>query len=622
MSQPREQEHGSIPFMVEIILKLISGFVVTILMTATCQFGHAVYYGERSGAIEPLRNAGITVRNFYQKAQEGTITWGQDQEDTIPHTNTPEEQGKPPEERHRELKILMLQLTNQHRAAAGVPPVQPGDNPAAQLHAEMALAGCYSAHWDRWGMKPNHRYTLTAGTGEDAENGSGSDYCIQPGENYRPNSPMETEVAETVQDWMDSPGHRRNLLDPAHTIMNAGIAHDRFNTNMVQHFSSDYVSYLVRPNIDSQGVLRLEGQVSQATLEIGDSVNIQIGWDPPLKPLTRGQLANTYALCNPRPVGYVVEPLPPNWFHREPRIQVQTQENHCVDPYQTSPSKTAPSSPEEAHQAWTQAKQASAQAPVITVRTRRITAERMKISSNTFSIRADLAPLLVENGPGIYTITLWGRPLHMSEPTPLSTQSIFWQTEPPADSPYQGNWNPEPAETKQARARPTAPAPPVLQVSTPLPPINLLQPPTTVPPSSPFRIKTLDPSAHAFPTTTTIPPLNMPRASTPAPAPKESQPATQPPARPTVHTGRVDEYSYNITFPGNWRPTLEKHGHAIFTSPDGSRGAEIRIRRLENRPGSPRPLEEKKRGTPGKDESRRGTRRPRPLRDQAAPAVL
>ena len=82
MSQPREQEQGSIPFVVAIILKLISGLVVTILMTATCQFGHAIYYGERSEAIEPFRNAGITVRNFYQQAQEGTITWGPDQEES------------------------------------------------------------------------------------------------------------------------------------------------------------------------------------------------------------------------------------------------------------------------------------------------------------------------------------------------------------------------------------------------------------------------------------------------------------------------------------------------------------------------------------------------------------
>ena len=86
--------------------------------------------------------------------------------------------------RHLEMKKHMLALTNQERQKAGVPPVTLGDNPAAQLHAEAALEGCYSGHWDRWGLKPNHRYTLTGGTGADGENVLGKDYCIKPYENY------------------------------------------------------------------------------------------------------------------------------------------------------------------------------------------------------------------------------------------------------------------------------------------------------------------------------------------------------------------------------------------------------------------------------------------------------
>ena len=113
--------------------------------------------------------------------------------------------------------------------------------------------------WDQWGLK--HRYTLTGGTGADAENGSGLDYCIKPSPNYTPIEGMEREVIEAVQGWMASPGHRRNLLDPAHTMLNVGIAHDRND----QHFSSDYVNY-PKPGIDPGGVLLLEGEVSGATL--------------------------------------------------------------------------------------------------------------------------------------------------------------------------------------------------------------------------------------------------------------------------------------------------------------------------------------------------------------------
>ena len=90
--------------------------------------------------------------------------------------------------------MLLLNLTNEARAKAGVPPVQMGTNPAAQLHAEAALDGCYSSHWGPVGLKPNHRYTLTGGTGADGENWSGSDYCIKPSDHYAPNDPMEAEV--------------------------------------------------------------------------------------------------------------------------------------------------------------------------------------------------------------------------------------------------------------------------------------------------------------------------------------------------------------------------------------------------------------------------------------------
>ena len=184
--------------------------------------------------------------------------------------NTAEERANVPKPqlRHADLKRLLLDLTNRERATHGAPALKLGNNPAAQLHVEAALEGCYSSHWDRWGLKPNHRYTLTGGAGADAENGHGLDYCIKPKDNYATNSSMEQEVAEAVQGWMNSPGHRRSLLNPAHTELNAGIAYDRYNTVFAQHFASDYVTYSQTPTIDPQGILTLSATVSGATLQI------------------------------------------------------------------------------------------------------------------------------------------------------------------------------------------------------------------------------------------------------------------------------------------------------------------------------------------------------------------
>ena len=465
-----------------------------------------------------------------------------------------------PAQRHLKLKQLMLRLTNQHRAHSGVPPVRLGQNPAAQIHAEEALKGCYTAHWDRWGLKPNHRYTMMGGTGADSENGAGSSYCIKPGDNYAANSAMEKEVAETVQGWMDSPGHRRSLLDPAHTVLNIGIAWDKYNTNMVQHFSSDYIQYEVKPNISPDGILRLSGQVSRATLEIGDSVSIQIYHDPPPKPLTQGQLANTYALCNSRQVGYVVEPLGLNQFYTSPEVRTQIQEFKCVDPYETNPNRQAPKNNDEAHQAWADAKLASSKGSSKKTEVRQIIAKRFNISRGEFNIRADLTPILRKNGPGIYSILLWGRPLHMSESTPLSEQSIFWQTNPPANNPYSQTWSPAPAEifpTKQART-PTpdlAPTPFTKRVaSTPTP-----QPQVQAP--RPFQA--------AVPT-----------------------PAHTPTAIPfNIHARTVDQYSYSMEFPPGWIPTQESDGRTTFLSLRGTAGAAIRIWRIDSNDAANLPKE-------------------------------
>ena len=355
-----------------------------------------------------------------------------------PHEDTRYEVGKQsnPALRHLDLKKHMLALTSQERRKAGVPAVTLGDNPAAQLHAEAALEGCYSGHWDRWGLKPNHRYTLTGGTGADAENVFGSDYCIKPYENYETISSMTEEVAEAVKGWMESPGHRDTMLDPAHTALNVGIAHDLQNAVMVQHFSSDYVTYETLPLIDQSGVLWMEAATSKASLEIGDSASVQICYDPPPKPLTRGQLSRTYSLCSGKQIAYIVKPLTGGEFYTDPEVKEEKQEHSCIDPYQINRNLPGPGSVEKADRAWAEAKAQSAIAPPIVTQVVRITANRLEKSDDHLILEADLSRLLKDHGSGIYTLVMWGRPNHISENAPISEQSIFWQTPVPPASPY------------------------------------------------------------------------------------------------------------------------------------------------------------------------------------------
>ena len=117
----------------------------------------------------------------------------------------------PPNLRHIDEKRYMLELINAERTKAGLDPVVLGDNRAAQLHAEAALQNCFSSHWGVDGLKPYMRYSLAGGYQSNGENGSGSDYCIGESDGYRPLGRIYQEIRETMDGWLDSPGHRRNI---------------------------------------------------------------------------------------------------------------------------------------------------------------------------------------------------------------------------------------------------------------------------------------------------------------------------------------------------------------------------------------------------------------------------
>ena len=437
-----------------------------------------------------------------------------------------------PAARHSQLKQTMLQLTNQERQKEGVPPVTLGTNPAPQIHAEEALRGCYSSHWDRWGLKPNHRYTITGGTGSDSENVSGNDYCIRAEDGYSPNRGMKNQISETIEGWMESPGHRRNLLDPSHSVLNVGIAFDHYNTVMVQHFSSHYLQYAVEPHIDPHGVLRLQADIKGASLDIGDSANLTISYDPPPKELTRGQLSHTYALCNGRKIGYVVRPLTGGRFYTDPESRIEEQNMNCVDPYSTPPGRQAPNSNKEADEAWEKAKAESSQERKVTTRVTRMTADTFSSSADHMVLVADLSQLLQDEGPGIYTIILWGKPHHMAKTVPLSEQAIFWQTEPTPGNPYFHHKEPP---SMDAEAETNKTAPPIVQAVPQAKEQGVAKPNLTINPTSePQPVNTAAASAHP-----TLPPLTRQTAPTVAPPPTYTVLTINPTLMPAVPAATI-----------------------------------------------------------------------------------
>ena len=343
-------------------------------------------------------------------------------------TNTPVPTATPtphtsPALRHLELKQYMLELINKERTAGGLNPVALGDNIAAQIHAESAIENCFSSHWGVDGLKPYMRYSLAGGYQSNGENGHGLDYCIKASDGYSPIGNVKWDVREAMEGWMDSPGHRRNILRSTHKKVNIGLAWDRYNFGAFQHFEGDYVEYGDLPTIKGR-ILTLSGSLRNgAKFSFEDDLGVQIYYDPPPHALTRGQLVRTYCYDSGQLVAAMRPPLTGRSYY--PENSFQRTYNPCPDPYDVDPNAPAPRSHDEAHDFWQAAYDASQAREGTSHVVPWITASEMKVSGNAFSVKADIG-----NVPaGVYTIVVWA--LIDGSDEIVSQYSIFHGVTPP-----------------------------------------------------------------------------------------------------------------------------------------------------------------------------------------------
>lgn len=130
------------------------------------------------------------------------------------------------------LRDRALELVNQSRAKAGLPALSEGRvlDEAAQGHAEDMLARDYYAHRTPEGRGPRDRY-LAAGGSEARMTAENIARCSGCG------SPDITRVEELHEGWMNSPGHRENILSEGLSHFGFGMVASGRESYAVQTFA-------------------------------------------------------------------------------------------------------------------------------------------------------------------------------------------------------------------------------------------------------------------------------------------------------------------------------------------------------------------------------------------------
>ena len=296
----------------------------------------------------------------------------------------------------------MLVLINEARTSEDLLPVVLGDNSAAQLHAEASLAGCISSHWGLDGSKPHMRYSATGGYQVNSENVSGRDYCLTASDTYRITTSNIRGAIKNDMDWLiNSPGHYKTIITPHYRMVNIGIAFDDYNLKIVQQFEGDYVTFDQLPTL-ADGQLVLSGRTRNGVTLHPTNTGVALFYDPLPSPLTHGQIARIYGVTSSLRVAIIRKP---GSYKNSADHVVRTYSTY-QDPHSIPADSPAPSSAEEAHEFWKQAKTTGKTEKTITAPW--ITADERNVTDTEFYLSANVSSVLAEHGAGVYKVVMWG----------------------------------------------------------------------------------------------------------------------------------------------------------------------------------------------------------------------
>ena len=188
---------------------------------------------------------------------------------------------------------------NQERGANGVGPVEFDalSSRVGDQHCQEMAARHYLSHWNLQGQLPYHRYHLAGGRDHVQENASRVT-VISNDPSPIPTGPEEIlpqlleAHARMINEKPPLDGHRRNILDPAHTHVGIGLAVVGGELAMTQLFVNRYVQ-----------LQELSATLPRRSIEvIGEVLQKDFGpyycalfYEGPLRPRTVAELNQTYS---------------------------------------------------------------------------------------------------------------------------------------------------------------------------------------------------------------------------------------------------------------------------------------------------------------------------------------
>lgn len=181
-----------------------------------------------------------------------------------------------------ELRANLLEMVNEERAVAKVPPVAIDElaTQVATKHAVDMATGEFASHWGRDGLKPYHRYSFAGGTDATQENVSAADHTWS-----MKLTDLKQDTAylhlRLYQEKPPNDGHRQAILAPQHTHVGFGLAIDQLRLRLVELFVARYVKVgSVRRTAKPGAQLYLSAKILNHNYDLD---HVEVCYEPPPK---------------------------------------------------------------------------------------------------------------------------------------------------------------------------------------------------------------------------------------------------------------------------------------------------------------------------------------------------